>query len=155
MSDYTEKNSNLIPQIDIPCFAWNSQAEQGFLFFKAKSLVKKCFSGFHNQSSLFCGAKCDCLCRSRGFYSLFCGAKCLLCMLCSIACIACASCMEQCPTHWAGFYSLFIQMLKNIVYVYFLRSKLLASFMPIVWNIWNKITSKITVTIMISVCHLV
>ena len=110
---------------------------------------------------------------SRGFYSLFCGAKCepsgeqrilllvlrskmrLLCMLCSIACIACASCMEQCPTHWAGFYSLFIQMLKNIVYVYFLRSKLLASFMPIVWNIWNKITSKITVTIMISVCHLV
>ena len=38
MSDYTEKNSNLIPQIDIPCFAWNSQAEQGFLFFKAKSL---------------------------------------------------------------------------------------------------------------------
>ena len=54
-----------------------------------------------------------------------------------------------------GFYSLFIQMLKNIVYVYFLRSKLLASFMPIVWNIWNKITSKITVTIMISVCHLV
>ena len=40
MSDYTEKNSNLIPQIDIPCFAWNSQAEQGFLFFKAKSLVQ-------------------------------------------------------------------------------------------------------------------
>ncbi|WP_419050359.1 hypothetical protein [Gallintestinimicrobium sp.] len=39
MSDYTEKNSNLIPQIDIPCFAWNSQAEQGFLFFKAKSLL--------------------------------------------------------------------------------------------------------------------
>ena len=39
MSDYTEKNSNLIPQIDIPCFAWNSQAEQGFLFFKAKSLA--------------------------------------------------------------------------------------------------------------------
>ena len=38
LSDYTEKNSNLIPQIDIPCFAWNSQAEQGFLFFKAKSL---------------------------------------------------------------------------------------------------------------------
>ena len=38
MSDYTEKNSNLIPQIDIPCFAWNSQAEQGLLFFKAKSL---------------------------------------------------------------------------------------------------------------------
>ena len=41
MSDYTEKNSNLIPQIDIPCFAWNSQAEQGFLFFKAKSLDRK------------------------------------------------------------------------------------------------------------------
>ena len=40
LSDYTEKNSNLIPQIDIPCFAWNSQAEQGFLFFKAKSLGK-------------------------------------------------------------------------------------------------------------------
>ena len=40
LSDYTEKNSNLIPQIDIPCFAWNSQAEQGFLFFKAKSLTK-------------------------------------------------------------------------------------------------------------------
>jgi hypothetical protein len=39
LSDYTEKNSNLIPQIDIPCFAWNSQAEQGFLFFKAKSLL--------------------------------------------------------------------------------------------------------------------
>jgi hypothetical protein len=39
LSDYTEKNSNLIPQIDIPCFAWNSQAEQGFLFFKAKSLM--------------------------------------------------------------------------------------------------------------------
>ena len=38
MSDYTEKSSNLIPKIDIPCFAWNSQAEQGFLFFKAKSL---------------------------------------------------------------------------------------------------------------------
>ena len=38
LSDYTEKNSNLIPKIDIPCFAWNSQAEQGFLFFKAKSL---------------------------------------------------------------------------------------------------------------------
>ena len=46
MSDYTEKNSNLIPQIDIPCFAWNSQAEQGFLFFKAKSLtgIKLVFS---------------------------------------------------------------------------------------------------------------
>ena len=43
MSDYTEKNSNLIPQIDIPCFAWNSQAEQGLLFFKAKSLKKKDF----------------------------------------------------------------------------------------------------------------
>ena len=41
LSDYTEKNSNLIPQIDIPCFAWNSQAEQGFLFFKAKSLEEK------------------------------------------------------------------------------------------------------------------
>ena len=41
MSDYTEKNSNLIPKIDIPCFAWNSQAEQGFLFFKAKSLGAK------------------------------------------------------------------------------------------------------------------
>ena len=40
MSDYTEKNSNLIPKIDIPCFAWNSQAEQGFLFFKAKSLAE-------------------------------------------------------------------------------------------------------------------
>ena len=39
MSDYTEKNSNLIPKIDIPCFAWNSQAEQGLLFFKAKSLI--------------------------------------------------------------------------------------------------------------------
>ena len=39
MSDYTEKNSNLIPRIDIPCFAWNSQAEQGLLFFKAKSLL--------------------------------------------------------------------------------------------------------------------
>lgn len=39
MSDYTEKNSNLIPKIDIPCFAWNSQAEQGLLFFKAKSLL--------------------------------------------------------------------------------------------------------------------
>ena len=39
LSDYTEKNSNLIPQIDIPCFAWNSQAEQGLLFFKAKSLA--------------------------------------------------------------------------------------------------------------------
>lgn len=38
LSDYTEKNSNLIPRIDIPCFAWNSQAEQGLLFFKAKSL---------------------------------------------------------------------------------------------------------------------
>ena len=38
LSDYTEKSSNLIPKIDIPCFAWNSQAEQGFLFFKAKSL---------------------------------------------------------------------------------------------------------------------
>ncbi|EEU98772.1 hypothetical protein ROSINTL182_09344 [Roseburia intestinalis L1-82] len=38
LSDYTEKNSNLIPKIDIPCFAWNSQAEQGLLFFKAKSL---------------------------------------------------------------------------------------------------------------------
>ena len=41
MSDYTEKNSNLIPKIDIPCFAWNSQAEQGLLFFKAKSLDAK------------------------------------------------------------------------------------------------------------------
>ena len=41
MSDYTEKNSNLIPKIDIPCFAWNSQAEQGLLFFKAKSLAVK------------------------------------------------------------------------------------------------------------------
>ena len=41
MSDYTEKNSNLIPRIDIPCFAWNSQAEQGLLFFKAKSLPDK------------------------------------------------------------------------------------------------------------------
>ena len=41
MSDYTEKNSNLIPKIDIPCFAWNSQAEQGLLFFKAKSLDRK------------------------------------------------------------------------------------------------------------------
>ena len=41
LSDYTEKNSNLIPQIDIPCFAWNSQAEQGFLFFKAKSLLEE------------------------------------------------------------------------------------------------------------------
>ena len=40
MSDYTEKNSNLIPKIDIPCFAWNSQAEQGLLFFKAKSLAR-------------------------------------------------------------------------------------------------------------------
>jgi len=39
LSDYTEKNSNLIPKIDIPCFAWNSQAEQGLLFFKAKSLI--------------------------------------------------------------------------------------------------------------------
>ena len=38
LSDYTEKNSNLIPKIDIPCFTWNSQAEQGLLFFKAKSL---------------------------------------------------------------------------------------------------------------------
>jgi hypothetical protein len=38
LSDYTEKKSNLIPKIDIPCFAWNSQAEQGLLFFKAKSL---------------------------------------------------------------------------------------------------------------------
>ena len=47
MSDYTEKNSNLIPQIDIPCFAWNSQAEQGFLFFKAKSLeLEKLNKGF-------------------------------------------------------------------------------------------------------------
>ena len=42
MSDYTEKNSNLIPKIDIPCFAWNSQAEQGLLFFKAKSLHIHC-----------------------------------------------------------------------------------------------------------------
>ena len=41
LSDYTEKNSNLIPRIDIPCFAWNSQAEQGLLFFKAKSLPDK------------------------------------------------------------------------------------------------------------------
>ena len=40
MKYYTEKNSNLIPQIDIPCFAWNSQAEQGLLFFKAKSLAE-------------------------------------------------------------------------------------------------------------------
>ncbi|EEV01507.1 hypothetical protein ROSINTL182_06536 [Roseburia intestinalis L1-82] len=39
LSDYTEKNSNLIPKIDIPCFTWNSQAEQGLLFFKAKSLL--------------------------------------------------------------------------------------------------------------------
>ena len=29
----------MIPKIDIPCFAWNSQAEQGLLFFKAKSLL--------------------------------------------------------------------------------------------------------------------
>ena len=29
----------MIPKIDIPCFAWNSQAEQGLLFFKAKSLM--------------------------------------------------------------------------------------------------------------------
>ena len=43
LSDYTEKNSNLIPKIDIPCFAWNSQAEQGFLFFKAKSLIRQSF----------------------------------------------------------------------------------------------------------------
>ena len=43
MSDYTEKNSNLIPKIDIPCFAWNSQAEQGLLFFKAKSLTPEEF----------------------------------------------------------------------------------------------------------------
>ena len=42
------------------------------------------------SKSLFCEAKCDCPCRSRGFYSLFCEAKCLLCMLCLIACIACA-----------------------------------------------------------------
>ena len=48
LSDYTEKNSNLIPQIDIPCFAWNSQAEQGFLFFKAKSL-----SYFHGKTQRF------------------------------------------------------------------------------------------------------
>ena len=45
MSDYTEKNSNLIPKIDIPCFAWNSQAEQGLLFFKAKSLPNKRLDG--------------------------------------------------------------------------------------------------------------
>ena len=29
----------MIPKIDIPCFTWNSQAEQGLLFFKAKSLL--------------------------------------------------------------------------------------------------------------------
>lgn len=36
VSFYNGLNSN--PKIDIPCFAWNSQAEQGLLFFKAKSL---------------------------------------------------------------------------------------------------------------------
>ena len=46
MSDYTEKNSNLIPKIDIPCFAWNSQAEQGLLFFKAKSLLVGTMDGY-------------------------------------------------------------------------------------------------------------
>ena len=52
MSDYTEKNSNLIPQIDIPCFAWNSQAEQGFLFFKAKSLVSA-YKFYYNSIKYF------------------------------------------------------------------------------------------------------
>ena len=54
MSDYTEKNSNLIPKIDIPCFAWNSQAEQGLLFFKAKSLVQigEKYKLFMNKISL-------------------------------------------------------------------------------------------------------
>ena len=51
MSDYTEKNSNLIPQIDIPCFAWNSQAEQGFLFFKAKSLSGSMVILLENQGT--------------------------------------------------------------------------------------------------------
>ena len=51
MSDYTEKNSNLIPKIDIPCFAWNSQAEQGLLFFKAKSLIPLSPSSVNQSNS--------------------------------------------------------------------------------------------------------
>ena len=52
MSDYTEKNSNLIPKIDIPCFAWNSQAEQGLLFFKAKSLDTNDFYDLNEKLAL-------------------------------------------------------------------------------------------------------
>ena len=53
LSDYTEKNSNLIPKIDIPCFAWNSQAEQGFLFFKAKSLFAQPIVTSHLNIRIF------------------------------------------------------------------------------------------------------
>ena len=58
MSDYTEKNSNLIPQIDIPCFAWNSQAEQGFLFFKAKSLTFYTYIGLLILKSFIKDTEC-------------------------------------------------------------------------------------------------
>ena len=60
MSDYTEKNSNLIPKIDIPCFAWNSQAEQGLLFFKAKSLDIRQYNMVHrypNREYFFLNTK--------------------------------------------------------------------------------------------------
>ena len=55
LSDYTEKNSNLIPKIDIPCFAWNSQAEQGLLFFKAKSLTLENIAPLFGYNSSYLG----------------------------------------------------------------------------------------------------
>ena len=59
MSDYTEKNSNLIPKIDIPCFAWNSQAEQGLLFFKAKSLQSQYHFPIQNSQAVCESLKFD------------------------------------------------------------------------------------------------
>ena len=66
MSDYTEKNSNLIPKIDIPCFAWNSQAEQGLLFFKAKSLVHGLYAKNMPKIKNMYLEKATCICYNGG-----------------------------------------------------------------------------------------
>jgi len=66
-----------------------------------------CLCRSRGFSSLFCGAKCDCLCRSRGFSSLFCGAKCdCLCRSRGFSSLFCgAKC--DCLCRSRGFSSLF------------------------------------------------
>ena len=80
--------------VTLPFKSILSTASKSLIFMLKSSLFceAKCDCPCRSRGfySLFCGAKCDCPCRSRGFYSLFCEAKCLLCMLCLIACIACA-----------------------------------------------------------------